>query len=64
MSRRPARFTQADYARAIRAFEQTHPGVAGTVKMCGDGGFLIVPIDHKPGDDEAARIARGREIVL
>lgn len=62
MSRRPARFTQADIARAIRATEQT--GAHMAVEITPDGTIRVVPIDHKPEDDEKARISRGREIVL
>jgi hypothetical protein len=46
MSRRPARFTQADIARAIRAIEQT--GARMTVKIAPDGTIWIVPDDNVP----------------
>lgn len=62
MSRRPARFTQADIARAIRAVKKERAHMA--VEVATDGTIRVVPIDHKPEDDEKARISRGREIVL
>lgn len=40
MSRRPARFTQADLARAIRAVDST--GVAARVDVLTDGTISIV----------------------
>jgi hypothetical protein len=53
MSRRPARFTQADVARAIRAAKQAG---AGDVIIATDGSIVIrlapEPIDLKPLDDE------------
>lgn len=47
MSRTPARVTQADVARCIRAARQTG---AGTVEVRPDGTVLIHITDgHKPG---------------
>lgn len=59
MSRRAARFTQADIARAIRAVQQTGAGMA--VEISPDGTIRIVPIpeyrradpaESPPVDDE------------
>jgi hypothetical protein len=41
MSRRPARFTQADIARAIKAVEKT--GAKMAVEIAPDGTIRIVP---------------------
>jgi hypothetical protein len=53
MSRRPARFTQADVARAIRAAKQAG---AGDVIVATDGSIVIriapEPVDVKPLDGE------------
>ncbi len=43
MSRRAARYTQADIARALRAFEQVN-GVRATVQIDFDGTLRIVPL--------------------
>ena len=43
MSRRPARFTQADVARAIRAVKQTGSSMA--VEVAPDGTIRLVPVD-------------------
>jgi hypothetical protein len=61
MSRRPARFTQADIARALRAFEQVN-GVRGTVEFQADGAIRIVPADHKA--KEPTKIEPSRDFVL
>lgn len=62
MSRRPARFTQADIARAIRAIEQT--GARMAVEVTADDTIRIVPIDHKRRRPEKAEIGEKPEIVL
>lgn len=46
MSRRPARVTQADIARALRAVEQT--GTRAAVEVAPDGTIRIVPVDASP----------------
>lgn len=51
MSRRAARFTQADIARAIKAVEQT--GANMCVEITPDGTIRIVPIPERPKRDEA-----------
>lgn len=44
MSRRPARVTQADIARALRAAEQT--GARVTVEITADGTIRLVPLSE------------------
>lgn len=61
MSRTPARITQADVARAIRAAQQTG---AGCVEIAPDGTIKISlspssTLTHKPED-----IARDSEVTL
>lgn len=46
MSRRPARFTQADIARAIRAVVQTGAPMAVLVEL--DGTIRISPQENRP----------------
>jgi hypothetical protein len=60
MSRTPARITQADVARAIRAAKQAG---AGTVRILTDG---TIQIDLGPpsGDKIEKTVEREREIVL
>jgi hypothetical protein len=64
MSRCPARATQADMARALRAVEQT--GARVRIDVRHDGTISFVPIG--PEDDRARLqtpdIAPEREIVL
>jgi hypothetical protein len=63
MPRRPARFTQADIARALRAVGQTGARVA--VEITPDGTIRIVPAGK--GDASAAdrcSVANAPEIVL
>ena len=45
MSRTPAKVTQADIARAIRAIAQT--GAKLTVEIAPDGTIRLVPVDSK-----------------
>ena len=44
MTRRAAVHTQADIERAIRAAEQTHPGVTFTVEMAPGGVLRVIPV--------------------
>jgi hypothetical protein len=69
MTRRAAKITQADLARAIRAAEQVAPG-RRVVEITPDGLIRIVPIEASgpvvsdTGHDEPEDpFARGREIV-
>lgn len=57
MSRRPATFTQADVARAIRAAKQE--GAAEVVVECGK-----IVIRLKPSTGEETPLAPEREIAL
>jgi hypothetical protein len=59
MSRTPARFTQADIARAIRAARQSG---AGEVVICPDGA-IIVRLAPSPAD-AAPHLAPDENIVL
>ena len=59
MSRTPARVTQADVARAIRAAKQTG---AGAVRILPDGSITI---DLEPAGDNARKVVEETpEIVL
>jgi hypothetical protein len=60
MSRTPARFTQADVARSIRAAKQAG---AGSVELLPDGSIRIslAPVE---GDKAENPVADHREIVL
>ena len=60
MPRRPARVTQADIARAIRAAEQA--GSARTVEVTPDGTIKLVPVEPKTAKPEASD--KKREIIL
>lgn len=64
MSRRAARFTQADLARAIRAVEQT--GASMAVEIGPDGTIRIVPISETcfTRQPEKPQVEEEREIVL
>ena len=61
MSRRPARFTQADINRALRAIAQA--GVAATIEIRQDGAIRITPekAASEPADVE---VAPRKRIVL
>lgn len=61
MSRTPARTTQADIARAIRAAQQCS---AGRVRIEPDGTILIEPQPTKQREQEEKEIAGRRRIVL
>jgi hypothetical protein len=52
MSYRPARYTQADVARAIRAAQQCG---AGQVRILADGTITIDPKPTGRGENEVAR---------
>ncbi len=61
MSRTPARTTQADIARAIRAAQQCS---AGRVRIEPDGTILIEPQPIKQREQEEKEVAGRRRIVL
>jgi hypothetical protein len=61
MSRRPARVTQADVARAIRAAQQTG---AGAVRIQPDGTILIALQPETAGDKTQIEVDEGAEVVL
>jgi len=61
MSRTPARVTQADVARAIRAAQQCG---AGQVRITKDGDILIDPTPQKQREQDKKDIAERRRIVL
>lgn len=61
MSRTPARITQADVARAIRAAQQCG---AGRVRVLPDGTITIDPQPEKSRKSEEKEVAPGKEIVL
>lgn len=60
MSRRPATFTQADIARAIRAAKREG---AATIEIRPSGSIVIrlVPAD---GDDRGTPVEAGKEVIL
>jgi hypothetical protein len=65
MSRRPARCTQADIARAIKAVEQTHAHMV--VEILPDGTIRIEPADERNRNNNNAlydEIDNRAEIVL
>lgn len=61
MSRTPARITQADVARAIRAAQQCG---AGRVRVLPDGTITIDPQPEKPLKKEEKGVAPERRITL
>ncbi len=61
MSRRPARFTQADIARALRAIEQTGAPVA--IVIGEDGEIRLEPFRAEPKGKKRRFVAEP-EIVL
>jgi hypothetical protein len=61
MSRRPARVTQADVARAIRAAQQCG---AGEVRVLPDGTIAILPQAGTRVDNQQSAIEDGEEVVL
>lgn len=62
MSRRPAHFTQADIARAIRAIKQTGAPFV-TVEIMLDGTVRLTPMSE-PQKAQDGEVAERREIVL
>lgn len=64
MPRRPARFTQSDIARALRAIEQV--GVKAAVKLAADGNIWIVQDNGHGENPQLAkeRVAVDREAML
>lgn len=61
MSRTPARITQADVARAIRAAQQCG---AGMVRIDRDGTIMIEPQPTKQPKQAENEVAERRRIVL
>lgn len=61
MSRTPARVTQADVARAIRAAQQCG---AGRVRIMPDGTITIDPQPAKQREHDEKEVAERRRIVL
>lgn len=61
MSRTPARVTQADVARALRAAQQCG---AGQVRITKDGEILIDPTPKKQREQDKNEVAERRRIVL
>lgn len=61
MSRTPARITQADVARAIRAAQQCG---AGQVRVLPDGTITIDPQPKKQSRPEEKEVETERRIVL
>lgn len=61
MSRTPARVTQADVARAIRAAKQTG---AGSVRIMPDGTIRIDIQPEKPQQTQDNEVAPRRRLVL
>lgn len=61
MRRTPARVTQADLARAIRAAQQCG---AGKVRVASDGTITIDPQPEKSRRAEEKDIAPEKEIIL
>jgi hypothetical protein len=61
MSRTPARITQADVARAIRAAQQCG---AGSVRILSDGTIMIDPQPAKQPKPAEKEIEPERRIVL
>lgn len=60
MSRKPAKVTQAEIARALRAIAQT--GAAMCIEIAPDGTIRLVPVDSVA--DHGKQIDRTPEIVL
>lgn len=61
MSRTPARVTQADVARVIRAAKQAG---AGSVRVMPDGTIRIDIQPEKPQEPQENEIAQRRRLVL
>jgi hypothetical protein len=61
MSRTPARFTQADVARSIRAAKQAD---AAGVELRRDGSIFIHLTPQSPQEQDDEPLAKSQEIVL
>jgi len=61
MSYRPARYTQADVARAIRAAQQCG---AGKVRIDPDGSITIEPVPTKKSEPRENEVASTPGVVL
>jgi len=61
MSRRAARFTQADINRALRAIAQA--GVRATIEICQDGAIRITP-EKAASEPAKAEVAPRKRIIL
>lgn len=61
MSRTPAKITQADVARAIRAAQQCG---AGQIRILQDGTIAIDPLPMKQIEPAEIELAEGRRFVL
>ena len=62
MPRRPARVTQADIARAIRAADQA--GSPRTIEIAPDGTIRPIPVPAEPGTAKSEASGKKREIIL
>lgn len=62
MSRRPARVTQADISRALRAASQVGANVA--VDILPDGTIRIIPAEAVTEQNKRKQVAYNPEIVL
>jgi hypothetical protein len=63
MPRTPAKTTQADIARALRAIEQT--GAQMIIEITPDGIIRLIPVDHRlPEDACLSTVERHKEIIL
>jgi hypothetical protein len=61
MSRRPAKITQADVARAVRAAKQAG---AGTVRLLPDG-TICIDIQAQPAENKSENaVDAGKDITL
>jgi hypothetical protein len=61
MSRTPARITQADIARAIRAARQCG---AGDVRIMPEDGTILIDLWPTPGEKAEKAVEPHREVVL
>ena len=62
MSRRPARCTQADIHRAIKAADQA--GARMAVELLPDGTIRLVPVVEKSGNAAGEALSSEQKIVL
>ena len=58
--KRPARFTEAELTRALRALDKA--GVRAAIEVTAEG-LRIVPLEA-PTEEKRSRVAPSREIVL